>query len=296
MRRLQTGLAPLAAPPRPKTCLASKNIKLIHPFSLHFPFQLNDDDLEWGPDDHVAPQITVPKPSFATMAAAAAGAATLRSVAATATAPGELPKKAGRKGAPAPASPEPKSRRLSTGVGALGAGPHGTTTAFTPKQKATTLDRAAAGTLAAALTPRYTALAKAGGAWPPTAVQAGVWRATVRGQDVVAVAPPGSGKTLAYAVPALSAAAVRRGSSGTAAHPAAVILVPARELGTQVAAVCTGLRRGGGAGSAVKTALLVGGVDRAAQALAVKGAAVLVATPGRLLDLIEAGEVDLGKI
>lgn len=243
----------------------------------------------------------MPKPSAAAIAAAAAGAATLRSVAANAEgAPkGFVARKGGGLAgtAPrAPASPEPKTRRLSTGVGALGGGAGHGAPAAAPKQKATTLTPAAAGALAASLTPRVTALAKAGGAWPPTAVQAGVWAAVAAGRDVTAVAPPGAGKTLAYAVPAAAAAAERKAPASTAStsSPVAVILVPARELATQVAAVCTGLRRGGGTGSGVRTALVVGGVDRAAQAAGVKSAAVLVATPGRLLDLVDAGQVDLG--
>ena len=284
---------------------------------------MNDDDLAWSPDDHVAPQLLVPKPSAATMAAAAAGAATLRSVAATTVIPtGGPPGKgvvkarrvtaaleAAAAAAAAPTSPEPKARRLSTGVGVLPVnGASGDQAAHhqpTPgrRAKATTLSASAAAHLAARLTPVYTALAKAGGAWPPTAVQAGVWAAACAGRDALAVAAPGAGKTLAFAVPAAAAAAAekRKGlmaapppASSSLCRPTAVILVPARELATQVAAVCTGLRRGGGAGAGVRTGLVVGGVDKAAQAAAIKGASILVATPGRLLDLVDAGEVDLG--
>ena len=146
----------------------------------------------------------------------------------------------------------------------------------------------------------------------PAPLQAGVWGAACAGRDALAMAAPGAGKTLAFAVPAAAAAAEageagksKKNKKGAAAAappgggagpcvPVAVILVPARELATQVAAVCTGLRRGGGAGAAVKTGLVVGGVDRAAQAAALRGAAILVATPGRLLDLVDAGDVDLG--
>ena len=258
------------------------------------------------------------------MAGTAAGAATLRSGAATAAAAeargsggaGTFGRKKGGGGAAAatiaaPASPDPQpptKRRFSTGVGALAVTAERSDAAgggaqAPPPPKATTQDAAAAGALASALPQAFIALAVAGGAWPPTAVQGGTWAAATRGQDVLAVAPPGAGKTLAYAVPALVAALATadekkgaRGVARPAVHctPTAVVLVPARELGTQVAAVFTRLRRGRGDGAAARVALVVGGVDRAAQAAAAKGASIVVATPGRLLDLVDAGDMDLG--
>lgn len=138
----------------------------------------------------------------------------------------------------------------------------------------------------------------------PTAVQARVWKAAAKRRDVLAVAQPGSGKTLAYL---LSMAARLMGGSQTCdiplpatdeehvlPAPRALVLVPTRELAQQVAAVARGLRV---VSSSLRTACIHGGAERAPQIAALgRQPALLVATPGRLLDLMDASAVSLGKV
>ncbi|KAG2491590.1 hypothetical protein HYH03_010157 [Edaphochlamys debaryana] len=126
----------------------------------------------------------------------------------------------------------------------------------------------------------------------PTPVQEAVWPAALAGRDVRAVAEPGSGKTLAYLLPGL----VRLQSEGHSAAsrpdgPAMLVLLPTRELAMQVAAQCRATR----AASGLRTVCVFGGAPRESQAalLAEKRPHVLVATPGRLLDLVDGGELSL---
>ncbi|MBD0338541.1 MAG: DEAD/DEAH box helicase [Thermoleophilia bacterium] len=106
------------------------------------------------------------------------------------------------------------------------------------------------------------------------------------GADVLARSPTGSGKTLAFALPL-----VERTPKGAGA-PAALVLVPTRELATQVAeelrsvAVPKGLRVG----------LAYGGAPLGAQVKKLRGAELLVATPGRLQDLVERKLVSLDRV
>ena len=105
----------------------------------------------------------------------------------------------------------------------------------------------------------------------PFSIQALVLPDALAGHDVLAKSPTGSGKTLAFAVPIAQRLEARD------AHPSALVLVPTRELATQVALEFADL--------GVKVAAVYGGTSIAAQARAAKSAHVLVATPGRLEDL-----------
>jgi ATP-dependent RNA helicase RhlE len=116
----------------------------------------------------------------------------------------------------------------------------------------------------------------------PFKIQALVLPDALGGLDILARAPTGSGKTLAFAVPI-----VERTTSADS-RPSALVLVPTRELAGQVTddrplAKPKGLR--------VEAAY--GGVPLRAQAKRIKGAHILVATPGRLEDLAERRLVDL---
>ena len=103
------------------------------------------------------------------------------------------------------------------------------------------------------------------------------------GLDVVAESPTGSGKTLVFALPI-----VERTEPGSA-RPAALVLVPTRELALQV----TDELRSVAAARGLQVAAVYGGVPVPAQAKRAKSAHVLIATPGRLQDLIERRLVDL---
>jgi ATP-dependent RNA helicase RhlE len=118
----------------------------------------------------------------------------------------------------------------------------------------------------------------------PFLIQSLVLPDAMAGRDVLAKSKTGSGKTLAFAVPIVERLA------GDEATPAAVILVPTRELAVQVAedfraiAAVRGLRVG----------LAYGGTRVREQGKSAARAHILIATPGRLEDLAERGLVRLG--
>jgi superfamily II DNA/RNA helicase len=117
----------------------------------------------------------------------------------------------------------------------------------------------------------------------PFQIQALVIPEALRGGDVLAKSPTGSGKTLAFAVPI-----VENGSDGT---PFALVLVPTRELCVQVTEEFALI-----AGSRLKVASVYGGVPLGAQAREAKSAHVIVATPGRLQDLVDRRLVSLDRV
>ncbi|MCI1436880.1 MAG: DEAD/DEAH box helicase [Acetobacter indonesiensis] len=128
----------------------------------------------------------------------------------------------------------------------------------------------------------------------PTPIQQQAIPASLADKDVLAVAPTGTGKTAAYVLPLL-----QHLMSTRRAHDA-LVLVPTRELALQTAGVfrtCLGQdpksnRQKAGTPGIIT---LYGGVDRENQIanLAHDGPRVLIATPGRLLDLVHTGEIDL---
>jgi superfamily II DNA/RNA helicase len=108
----------------------------------------------------------------------------------------------------------------------------------------------------------------------------------LRGRDVCGKAKTGSGKTLAFGVPLL-----QRIGAGTPRRPRGLILVPTRELASQVADVLAPLAKTLGK----RLAVCYGGTGMDAQTAALKaGVEVIVATPGRLIDLHQRSAVDLG--
>jgi ATP-dependent RNA helicase RhlE len=120
----------------------------------------------------------------------------------------------------------------------------------------------------------------------PFAIQNLVLPDALAGLDIVAEAPTGSGKTLAFGLPLIERLA------GSNAFPGALILVPTRELATQVAADLRLLA----AAKKLRVATVYGGTSVMPQARKAKDAHILVATPGRLQDLIERRLVDLAKV
>jgi superfamily II DNA/RNA helicase len=129
---------------------------------------------------------------------------------------------------------------------------------------------------------------EAGGIMSPFPVQAATIPDALAGRDLCGRAPTGSGKTLAFGIPMMS-----RISRAEGPHPTGVILVPTRELATQVRDELVEL------GKVRKRYILAvyGGVPYSHQLNALnRGAALIVACPGRLLDLIEKGAVSLDKV
>src|SRR4051812_8797414 len=126
----------------------------------------------------------------------------------------------------------------------------------------------------------------------PTPVQVAAMPAILRGRDVWASAQTGSGKTLAFVVPLLERLSAPRGQrSGVRA----LVLVPTRELALQIEQAAQHLQRY--LPVSLKVCLAVGGVSINPQLMALRGGAdLLVATPGRLLDLVAKNGVQLASL
>ena len=120
----------------------------------------------------------------------------------------------------------------------------------------------------------------------PFRIQALVIPDAVAGRDILGQAPTGSGKTLAFGLPIVELL------SRSEKAPAALVLVPTRELALQVTEELTLL----GAPRGIRTAAAYGGAPVASQAKRLKGAHVVVATPGRLIDLARRRLVSLDAI
>jgi len=126
----------------------------------------------------------------------------------------------------------------------------------------------------------------------PTPIQSVGWPTALSGRDMVGIAQTGSGKTLAYLLPALvhiSAQPPLRPGDG----PVGLILAPTRELAMQIQTEVVRLTQG----SAIRCTACFGGVSRYGQASELRrGVQILVATPGRLLDFLEAGVTNLKRV
>jgi len=122
----------------------------------------------------------------------------------------------------------------------------------------------------------------------PFPIQAATIPDALAGRDLCGQAKTGSGKTLAFGLPLL-----QRCGSGAPGRPTAVVLVPTRELALQVTAVLRPLARV--LGRKVVTIYGGAGLDAQVRRMA-KGVDVVVATPGRLIDLVGRNEVSLGGV
>ena len=126
----------------------------------------------------------------------------------------------------------------------------------------------------------------------PTAIQAAAIPAILRGSDVLGAAQTGSGKTAAYALPLLQA--LMAPVSGPR-QVRALILVPTRELAAQVGQTVHALAKP--LPVKLKISVLFGGVSINPQMMDLRGGAdIVVATPGRLLDLVRQNAVKLGGV
>jgi superfamily II DNA/RNA helicase len=178
---------------------------------------------------------------------------------------------------PAPARPRPVDpyAALEAALTAAAATPPPATTTF----RALGLDE------------RLVSALEAAGISAPFAIQARALPDALAGRDVLGRAQTGSGKTLAFGLPLLTRLAASRDHRRDRA-PRGLVLVPTRELAEQVAGVLGpfGDRIG------VRTTTVYGGVSIARQIDRVRGADLVVATPGRLIDLMERQAIRLGNI
>jgi superfamily II DNA/RNA helicase len=124
----------------------------------------------------------------------------------------------------------------------------------------------------------------------PFAIQARALPDALAGRDVLGRAQTGSGKTLAFGLPLLTRLAAMTDRRDKA--PRGLILVPTRELAQQVADALAPLGRSIG----VSIATVYGGVSISRQIANVRRADVVVATPGRLIDLLERHALTLSDI
>ncbi|WP_115561079.1 DEAD/DEAH box helicase [Xanthomonas arboricola] len=137
-----------------------------------------------------------------------------------------------------------------------------------------------------------TALSKAGHR-TPTPIQQQAIPPMLAGRDLIAMAQTGSGKTLAYALPLLQQRCLAPDTAPRVLG--ALVLVPTRELAAQVDDTLRQLaahlpRR-------LKTVVATGGSSINPQLLALRGGAdIVVATPGRLLDLVDHNALHLGEV
>jgi superfamily II DNA/RNA helicase len=124
----------------------------------------------------------------------------------------------------------------------------------------------------------------------PFPVQAATLPDGLAGRDILGRAQTGSGKTLGFSLPLVSRLA---GGSTLPARPRGLVLVPTRELATQVSAVLKPLARA----MDLWVTTIYGGVGYSPQVNALQRRTdIVVATPGRLADLIGQGECDLSDV
>jgi ATP-dependent RNA helicase RhlE len=126
----------------------------------------------------------------------------------------------------------------------------------------------------------------AAGITEPFAIQRAVIGDAIAGRDVIAKSPTGSGKTLAFGVPLVD----RITAEGP--RPAALVLAPTRELATQIVEDIRGIAHA----RALRVTAVYGGAGLVKQAKEAPRSHVLVATPGRLEDLLARGAFKLDRV
>ncbi|AQK90488.1 Putative DEAD-box ATP-dependent RNA helicase family protein [Zea mays] len=125
----------------------------------------------------------------------------------------------------------------------------------------------------------------------PTPIQAQSWPIALRGRDIVAVAKTGSGKTLGYLLPGFIL--LKRLQHNSREGPTVLVLSPTRELATQIQDEAIKFGRS----SRISSTCLYGGAPKGPQLRELeRGADIVVATPGRLNDILEMNRVSLHQV
>jgi ATP-dependent RNA helicase RhlE len=126
----------------------------------------------------------------------------------------------------------------------------------------------------------------------PTPIQKECIPALINGHDLLGIAQTGTGKTAAFSLPIINAFG-RNNIEIKAKSTRSLILTPTRELASQIMQNIDDYAEG----LALKTKVVYGGVGRQAQVDAIAlGLDILVSTPGRLLDLIETGDINFDAL
>jgi ATP-dependent RNA helicase RhlE len=120
----------------------------------------------------------------------------------------------------------------------------------------------------------------------PFAIQQHVLPDALAGLDILAQSPTGSGKTLAFGIPLVER------TEGASGKPAALVLVPTRELALQVADDLRPIAEA----KRLRVATVYGGASVGSQARAARAANIVIATPGRMNDLLERRMLDLSRV
>ena len=150
----------------------------------------------------------------------------------------------------------------------------------TPAFEGTFADLGVPASLVAALT--------TAGITTPFPIQAATIPDALAGRDVLGRGQTGSGKTLAFGLPMIANL-----TDGSSKQPRGLVLVPTRELAMQVNDALEPLARTAG----LSMILIAGGMSYTPQLRAFsRGVDLVIATPGRLIDLMEQGEVDLSRV
>lgn len=123
----------------------------------------------------------------------------------------------------------------------------------------------------------------------PTPIQAQSWPLILQGRDIVGIAETGSGKTLAFGYPAIMHIKEKHKA---VPGPKVMVLAPTRELAQQIHEVLDKACKPAN----LNTCCVFGGVSKTEQTSVVKKADIIVATPGRLIDLIEDGSAVMSRV
>ncbi|PSK33688.1 ATP-dependent RNA helicase DBP2 [Candidozyma pseudohaemuli] len=126
----------------------------------------------------------------------------------------------------------------------------------------------------------------------PTAIQCQGWPMALSGRDMVGIAATGSGKTLSYCLPAIvhiNAQPLLKHGDG----PVVLILAPTRELAVQIQQECSKF----GASSRIRNTCIYGGAPKGQQIRDLaRGVEICIATPGRLIDMLETKKTNLRRV
>ncbi|WPK27728.1 hypothetical protein PUMCH_005125 [Australozyma saopauloensis] len=126
----------------------------------------------------------------------------------------------------------------------------------------------------------------------PTAIQCQGWPMALSGRDMVGIAATGSGKTLSYCLPAIvhiNAQPLLKHGDG----PIVLVLAPTRELAVQIQQECSKF----GASSRIRNTCVYGGAPKGQQIRDLaRGVEICIATPGRLIDMLETGKTNLRRV
>ncbi|DAZ94733.1 TPA: hypothetical protein N0F65_012686 [Lagenidium giganteum] len=127
----------------------------------------------------------------------------------------------------------------------------------------------------------------------PTPIQAQCWPILASGRDIIGIAETGSGKTLAFSLPGLIHINDQPKLSSKHPGPRMLVVAPTRELAMQSATVI----KEAGKKCGIKSTCIYGGVPKHVQKKELRdGVHVVVATPGRLKDLVEEGSCNLSHV